>query len=76
MSTHHPDPDPRDTPGLGPGGGVPPGETPPGEDSTGSETGPRDLPTRGWAKGPAIILGIVVVLCAAFFIAYAVIMAR
>ncbi len=55
---------------------MPPGETPQGEDSTGSETGPRDLPTRGWAKGPAIILGIVVVLCAAFFIAYAVIMAR
>jgi len=52
---------------------VPPGETPPGEGSTGAETGPRDSQTRGWATGPVVILGILVVLCAAFFIAYAVI---
>ncbi|AOP47339.1 DUF6480 family protein [Streptomyces lydicus] len=71
----YPAPNPDETPGLGAAGGVPPGETPPGEDSTGSETGPRDTQSRGWAKGPAVILGIIVVLCAAFFIAYAVIMA-
>ncbi|MGW9077216.1 DUF6480 family protein [Streptomyces kronopolitis] len=64
------DPGPRDRPG--PVGGVPPGETPAGEGSTGAETGPRDQQARGWAKGPIIILGIIVVLCAAFFIAYAV----
>lgn len=76
MTSQTPEPEPRPTPGLGAAGGVPPGETPPGEDSTGSETGPRSDVTRGWAKGPAVILGIIVVLCAAFFIAYAVILTR
>ncbi|MGY5125434.1 DUF6480 family protein [Streptomyces nigrescens] len=75
MGTQYPERDPRDAPGLGPGGGVPPEETPPGEGSTGAETGPRDKQTRGWSKGPVIVLGIIVVLCAAFFIAYAVIVA-
>lgn len=75
METNTPDPDPRRTPGLDPGGLVPPGETPPGEESTGSETGPRGDLQRGWAKGPVIIIGILVVLCAAFFLAYAVIVA-
>ncbi|MFG2832509.1 DUF6480 family protein [Streptomyces sp. NPDC048434] len=75
MGTQFHDPNPRDTPDSAPVGGVPPGETPPGEGSTGAETGPRDQQTRGWAKGPVIILAILVALCAAFFIAYAVIVA-
>ncbi|MFF8791100.1 DUF6480 family protein [Streptomyces sp. NPDC015125] len=75
MGSQYSDPDPRHSPGLAPGVGVPPGETPPGEGSTGAETGPRDKQTRGWATGPVIILAVVVVLCAAFFIAYAVIVA-
>ncbi|WP_407554837.1 DUF6480 family protein [Streptomyces sp. Pv4-95] len=75
MDTQEPDPEPRRTPGLDPGGLVPPGETPPGEGSTGAETGPRDDLSRGWAKGPAIIIGIVVILCAAFFMGYAVLYA-
>ena len=54
---------------------MPPGKTPPGEGSTGAETGPRDDLSRGWAKGPAIIIGIVVILCAAFFMGYAVLYA-
>ncbi|MFD0169798.1 DUF6480 family protein [Streptomyces decoyicus] len=73
MSAQYSDPDPHRTPDVPPG--VPPEETPPGEGSTGAETGPRDKQTRGWATGPVVILGIVVVLCAAFFIAYAVIVA-
>ncbi len=32
--------------------------------------------TRGWTKGPLIAIGIVVVLCAAFFLVYAIIVAR
>ncbi|KUL36887.1 hypothetical protein ADL22_23630 [Streptomyces sp. NRRL F-4489] len=75
MSGHSPDPDPRKTPGLEPGGGVPPGETPPAESGTGTETGPRHKAKGGWSKGPTVVIGIVVVLCVAFFIAYAVIVA-
>lgn len=50
---------------------MPPGETPPAETSAGSGTGPREDLTRGWTKGPLFIIGIVVVLCAAFFLAFA-----
>ncbi|MEW2632622.1 DUF6480 family protein [Streptomyces sp. NPDC048389] len=74
MNSQSPDPDPRKTPGLRPGGTVPPGETPPGEASTGSETGPRGDQSRGWAKGPMIAIGIVVVVFAAFFLTYALVM--
>jgi len=70
MSTGNPDPDPRDTSGLEPGGGVPAGETPPGEGST-SEAGPRHAPPKGWAKGPLIVILTLVVLVAAFFLVYA-----
>ncbi|MGK5543885.1 DUF6480 family protein [Streptomyces sp. URMC 127] len=59
--THDPEPD--RTPGLEPGGGVPPGETPPGEDST-SGAGPRDDLSRGWGKAPVIVIGTMVVLFA------------
>ncbi len=69
---HNPDPEPDRTTGLEPGGSVPPGETPPGEASTGSETGPRVEPPRGWAKGPLIAIGVIVLLIAAFFLVYAV----
>lgn len=70
MSTGNPDPDPRDTPGLEPGGSVPAGETPPAEGST-SEAGPRHSPPRGWAKAPLIAIVTVAVLVAAFFLVYA-----
>ncbi|MFH8519890.1 DUF6480 family protein [Streptomyces gelaticus] len=71
MNTGNPDPDPRSTPGLEPGGGVPPGETPPAESSL-SEAGPRHEPPRGWARGPLIAILVVVVLVAAFFLVYAI----
>ncbi|MEU4211753.1 DUF6480 family protein [Streptomyces sp. NPDC026206] len=63
MTGTNPDPDPRRTPGQKGGGGVPPGETPPGEDST-SGAGPQETynPTRGWAKGPVIAIGALVLL--------------
>jgi hypothetical protein len=69
----NPDPDPARTPGLEPGGGVPEGDTPPAEGST-SGAGPRETynPVTGWAKGPLVIILIIVVLVAAFFLAYAV----
>lgn len=75
MSHTNPDPDPERTTGLEPGGGVPPGETPPAESSL-PEAGPREThnPPKGWAKAPlTLILGLVI-LIAAFFLVYAIIL--
>lgn len=69
MSAHIPDPEPRNT--FGPSQGVPPGETPPGESSTGSGAGPY-RPLTGWAKGPLLVICLVAVACALFFLAYAI----
>ncbi|MEU6890313.1 DUF6480 family protein [Streptomyces sp. NPDC046557] len=75
MHAHNPDPDPDNTSGLEPGGGVPPGETPPGEASTSSGAGPYRPLKRGWGNGPLVAICVVAILCAAFFLAYAVIVA-
>ncbi|MCX4703519.1 DUF6480 family protein [Streptomyces sp. NBC_01352] len=75
MSYTNPDPDPDRTPGLEPGGGVPPGETPPAESSM-PEAGPQEThnPPKGWAKAPlTLILGLAV-LIAAFFLVYAIVL--
>ncbi|MEU6812835.1 DUF6480 family protein [Streptomyces sp. NPDC046831] len=73
MSYVNPDPDPERTPGLEPGGGVPPGETPPAESSM-PEAGPSEKPTKGWAKAPLALILCLVVLVAAFFLAYALVL--
>ncbi|KUJ41350.1 hypothetical protein ACZ90_68500 [Streptomyces albus subsp. albus] len=59
-----------------PGPKVPPGETPVGESSM-SGAGPRETynPTTGWAKGPTIIILVLVLLFAAFCVAFAVVVA-
>ncbi|WP_328483866.1 DUF6480 family protein [Streptomyces sp. NBC_00377] len=73
MSHINPDPEPERTTGLEPGGGVPPGETRPAESSM-PGAGPREThnPSKGWAKGPLTVIIVLVVLCAAFFLAYAI----
>ncbi|MGW0818640.1 DUF6480 family protein [Streptomyces viridiviolaceus] len=75
MSYTNPDPDPDRTPGLEPGGGVPPGETPPAESST-PEAGPQEVhnPPKGWAKGPLALILALVVLVAIGFLAYAIVL--
>lgn len=61
MTATPPDPQPENTPGLEPGGGVAPGDTPPGEASTSGNTFREpDLPSEGANK--AIGLGIVVIV--------------
>lgn len=70
-----PNPDPSKATGLEPGGSVPPGETPPAEGSM-SGAGPEEThnPPKGWSKGPlALIIGLVV-LVAAFFLVYALVL--
>ncbi|MFC9818091.1 DUF6480 family protein [Streptomyces virginiae] len=70
MSARNPDPDPHNA--SRPDGGAPPGETPPGESSTGSGAGPYRPLTRGWGKGPLVLICVVAVACALFFLAYAI----
>ncbi|MFD1662412.1 DUF6480 family protein [Streptomyces caeni] len=57
-------------------GGVPPGETPPGESCI-SGAAPKQSydRTRGWAKAPMTAILVLTVLVAAFFLAYAVMLA-
>ncbi|GHE57764.1 hypothetical protein CP980_01285 [Streptomyces vinaceus] len=53
---------------------VPPGETPPGESSTGSETGPYRPLSRGWGTAPLVLIWLVALVFALFFLAYAIIL--
>lgn len=71
-SPSNPDPEPRHSTGLDPGGSPIPGETPPGEGSTsGARPDESHNPTTGWARGPVVLLTVLVVLFVAFFLTYA-----
>ncbi|MGW7440271.1 DUF6480 family protein [Streptomyces sp. NPDC054849] len=70
--TEFPQPDPPRSDGRSAQGGVPPGETPPGESSTGSGAGPYRPLTRGWGKGPLVVICLLALAVALFFLAYAV----
>ena len=67
------DPDPGDSTGLEPGGGVPPGETPPDSGSSAPATQPAGSGAR--TKTPWVVVGLVVLVAAmmmAFFVARAI----
>ncbi|WP_327732849.1 DUF6480 family protein [Streptomyces nojiriensis] len=65
MSAPLPGPDPNKTSQHH--GGVPPGES-----STGSGVGPYRPITRGWGKGPLVVICLVALACALLFLAYAI----
>ncbi|WP_406864746.1 DUF6480 family protein [Streptomyces sp. HUAS MG47] len=73
MGTYNPDPDPRQDPRSS--GVAQPGETPPAEASTSSGAGPYRPLKRGWGKGPLIVIILLAVLVALFFLAYAIALA-
>jgi hypothetical protein len=73
MSASTPDPDPANTPGLEPGGGVAPGDTPPGESSTsGAAFQEPDLPGRRTNWAVYVIIGGVVAVSLLLFVGYAI----
>ncbi|CAM5329270.1 DUF6480 family protein [Streptomyces avidinii] len=74
MSAANPDPRPRTPSGTPERRGVPPGETPPGESSTGSGAGPYRPLSRGWAMGPLVLICLLALVCALFFLAYAIVL--
>lgn len=58
-----PDPDPRRTPGLEPGGTVPSGETPPAEGGTSGISHPEPPELRkAWGAMPLVLIMVVVAL--------------
>ncbi|MGW7386961.1 DUF6480 family protein [Streptomyces sp. NPDC054794] len=60
-----PDPEPKRTPGLEPGGGVPPGETPPAETGISGISHPEPPELRkGWGPMPLVLITLVVLLIA------------
>ncbi|MFF7450140.1 MULTISPECIES: DUF6480 family protein [unclassified Streptomyces] len=65
-----PDPEPRQSPGLQPGAGVPPGETPPGESGISGISHPEPPELRkGWGAMPITVIMVMVVLVAIGLIA-------
>ncbi|NML55477.1 hypothetical protein HHL19_35970 [Streptomyces sp. R302] len=66
---------PANPPGDSVARGISPGETPPAESGTGTATGPYRPLSRGWTKGPLVAIWVIVVLCALFFLVYAILLA-
>ncbi|MFI5509435.1 DUF6480 family protein [Mycobacterium sp. NPDC051804] len=59
MTAQPPDPDPTQTPGLEPGGGVTPGSTPPDSAQTSGLSAPQPRASRKFT--PAVVVSIVAI---------------
>ena len=59
MTAQPPDPDPAQTSGLEPGGGVSPGSTPPDSASTSGLSAPQPRPDRKFS--PAVVISLIAI---------------
>jgi Family of unknown function (DUF6480) len=73
MTAQPPDPDPTQTPGLEPGGGVAPGTTPPAAPQTSGVSEPQQQNNRRFTPGSALTV-LAVCVFAVTFIAVAVLL--
>ncbi|HET6710817.1 DUF6480 family protein, partial [Amycolatopsis sp.] len=67
-----PDPDPRRTPDLEAGGGVPPGSTPPDSAQTSGLSHPQPMPSKAMPVLWLVLTGVLVLMVAGLVIALAV----
>ncbi|WP_410596481.1 DUF6480 family protein [Amycolatopsis sp. lyj-23] len=72
MTAEPPDPDPRRTPDLEPGGGVPPGSTPPDSAQTSGLSHPQPMPSKAMPVLWLILTGVLVLMVAALVLSLAV----
>ncbi|MDH6290012.1 MULTISPECIES: DUF6480 family protein [Rhodococcus] len=69
MSVERPGPEPDDAPALDDGGGVRPGDTPPDAGQTSGLSHPQPMPGRTVPILAFIVVGLLVLAVAAFFVA-------
>ncbi|KAF0959041.1 MULTISPECIES: DUF6480 family protein [Rhodococcus] len=69
MSVEHPGPEPEDAPALDAGGGVQPGDTPPDAGQTSGLSHPQPMPGRTVPVLAFILIGLLILGIAAFFVA-------
>ncbi|MGA6161494.1 DUF6480 family protein [Amycolatopsis magusensis] len=63
-----PGPEPDEAPGLEPGGSVSPGDTPPDAGQTSGLSHPQPMPSRAVPITVLVVLGVLVLGVAAFFV--------
>ncbi|GHG08756.1 MULTISPECIES: DUF6480 family protein [Amycolatopsis] len=71
MTAEPPDPDPRRTPDLEPGGGVPPGSTPPDSGQTSGLSHPQPMPSKAMPVLWLVLTGVLVLMVAGLVVSLA-----
>lgn len=72
MTATPPDPDPRRTPDLEPGGGVPPGSTPPDSAQTSGLSHPQPMPSKAMPVLWLVLTGVLVLMVAGLVLSLAI----